>query len=441
MSSRSKPRRRGARALLARTAAAGPIAAAALVAGMGLPGAVPAFADTVDPSMPRTVVVGWPRGAAPGDREDGQRSGRAHTRLPFPPVEAWRRHVSGGIELAPLIDAEGNALVTLTVPEVLKLGPDGKEIWRTRIGTAAPLGSPVLTSDGTLALVTSAGLAWGISPSGAVLYTTSLGIRGRDADTGLVALPDGGFAVAAGHTLLEVDADGAVRARTSLDERATGGLLVGPEGLLVTTDTGGVFTWRAPGAPRRLGSFAGTPRRGAALADARTLLAVVDNRRLTALDLLTGTTHVRTSTPPGIFLDGPVAVAASGLALVASQNGLLVGVDGAGNEKVHVAIEKPPLGSASAAILSGSTAPPGSALGGLTFLGPVEQKPSPPVVVDAGGRIGFARAGGRVGVVGPDGGVVIVSDHLCSAPVAVTPAGEARMLVSCRDGAMWMLGE
>ena len=35
------------------------------------------------------------------------------------------------------------------------------------------------------------------------------------------------------------------------------------------------------------------PRRGAILADSRTLLAVVDTRRVVGLDLLTGTTQVR----------------------------------------------------------------------------------------------------------------------------------------------------
>src|SRR5688572_12358562 len=104
--------------------------ALAISAGVSL-----ALADAIDPSMPRTVVVGSPRGFAPSERLDGQRSGRTTTALPFPPVELWRRHISGGIEVAPLVDAKGNILLPLTVPEVMKLGPDGKEIWRARLGT------------------------------------------------------------------------------------------------------------------------------------------------------------------------------------------------------------------------------------------------------------------------------------------------------------------
>lgn len=313
---------------------------------------------------------------------------------------------------------------------MLKLGPDGKEIWRARLGTAAPLAPPVLTSDGTLAVITSAGQAWGITPSGAVKFAVPLGIRGRDADAAPLALDDGGLVVAAGRTLLELGADGAVRARTQIEDRVVGALLAGPDGTLITTDSGGVYTWRPPGVPRKLGSFNGSPRRGAALADARTLIAVVDGRRVVALDLPTGTTHVRSSGSGGVSaFDAPVAVSSSGLVIAATQAGLLIGLDAAGNEKLHVSLDK----------LSASAAADASVLGG--FFGVVELKPSPAVVVDPDGRIGFARAGGRVGVVGTDGAVAIAGEKLCSVPVSVQPAGPRRMLVACRDGAVWMLGE
>ncbi|MCK6587269.1 MAG: hypothetical protein L6Q76_06760, partial [Polyangiaceae bacterium] len=119
----------------------------------------------------------------------------------------------------------------------------------------------------------------------------------------------------------------------------------------------------------------------------------------------------------------------SGLVIAATQAGLLIGLDAAGNEKLHISLDK----------LSASAAADASVLGG--FFGVVELKPSPAVVVDPDGRIGFARAGGRVGVVGTDGAVAIAGEKLCSVPVSVQPAGPRRMLVACRDGAVWMLGE
>src|SRR5262249_47770428 len=123
------------------------------------------------------------------------------------------------VELSPVVDGEDNILVSLTVPEVMKLGPDGKEIFRVRVGTAAPVVPPVITSDGTVVIVTSAGQAWGLAPGGAVRFTTALGVRGRDIEATPLALLDGGLVIASGATLIELDRDGAIRARAALDGR------------------------------------------------------------------------------------------------------------------------------------------------------------------------------------------------------------------------------
>lgn len=402
------------------------LAAAALPAAATL-----ALADDIDTSRPHTIVVGAPRGHAASERLDGRRTGKAATLLPSKPREAWRRHISGGIEAPPLVDAQGDVLVALTVPEVVKLGPDGKEGWRVRIGANAPLAPAVLTSDGTLALVTSAGVAWGLTPSGATRFSTPLGVRGRDADVTPLGLEDGGLVVAAGRAVVELSPEGRVRARADLDDRATGAVLAGPQGALVTTDSGDVLSWRPPGAPRKLGSFGGTPRRGAALADARTLLAVVDGRRVVALDLSTGTTNTRSGGSFGVGLfDGPPAVGPGGMAITATTAGLLLGFDAGGDEQLRIAVDRPP------------PAPAGDGGPGIpSFFGAVEAKASPPVVVDREGRVGFVRAGGRAGVVAPDGSVALAAERVCSAPVAVLPAGERRMLVACRDGTLVMLEE
>ncbi|WP_437542883.1 hypothetical protein WMF11_33010 [Sorangium sp. So ce295] len=398
------------------------LAAAALLLSAAAP---LAFADAVDTSRPHTIVVGAPRGFAPSERLDARRTGRSAARLPFPAREAWRKQLRGGIDAAPLVDAAGDLLLTLTVPEVVKLGADGRERWRVRIGDSAPLAPAVLTSDGTLALITSSGVAVGLTPAGSVRFAVPLGLRGRDADVTPLALDDGGLVAALGRSLVELAADGTVRARAEIADRATGALLAGPEGTLVTTESGAVLTWRPPGAPRRLGSLGGVPRRGAALADARTLLAVVDARRLVALDLPTGTAGVRAGAAFSA-LDGPPAIGAGGLAVVLSTTGLLLGVNASGDLAFRVAIDRPPGSPPADAGLSG-------------FFGPVDAKPSPPVVIDRAGRVGFVRAGGRAGVVEADGNVSIAAERVCSAPVAVIPAGEERMAIACRDGTVVML--
>jgi PQQ-like domain len=419
--------------------------AASIALAAAVAAASPARGDTLDLTMPRTVRVGAPRGDAPSERLDPHRTGRARTQLPASPVEIWRRRVNGNIDVPPVIDAADGILVTLTNPEILKLGPDGQEnLWqnRARLGNSSALAPPTLLSDGTIAVVTAAGVAWGFAPTtGSVRFSTVLGTRWRDADTAPLALADGGLLVAAGNALVEIDADGVIRARAVLDERATGehatsAVLDSPGGSLITTASGNVYRFRAPAAPRKVGSFGGTTARGAVLADERTLLAVVDGHRLVALDLPTGTTHVRAG---GLALDGPPTVldpsghdggdphtpGPAGLALVSTQLGMLLGIDAAGNERIHVMLDKLP----------------GAGLLPTNLFVQVDLKPSPPVVVDATGRVAFVRGNGRAGVVSPEGRVDAVTLERCASPVAVLPAGDRRMLVACHDGGLWMYGE
>lgn len=406
----------------------------ALIAAGLSAGIPPGWADTIDPSMPSTAVVGAPLGHAPSERIDAERTGRAPASIHLPdhPNELFRKHVSGGLEVPPLIDAEGNLYLLLTIPEVVKLNPEGKELWRARLGQSAPLAPGTFTSDGTLVLVTSTGSAVGIGQDGNIRFSTPLGIRGRDADIAPLAKDNGGAVIAAGRTLLELSRTGSIEARVQLDDRASGALIASQSGTLITTDTGGVYTFRPPGLPRKLGSFGGSVRKGATLEGQRTLLAVVDGRRIVAFDLITATTHVRSSGAGGSTgFDAPLALSADGLAVTATLAGLLVGLDAAGNEKIRVTLEK--------ASGQAQPQPNTSALSG--FLGLTDQKPSPPVVIDRDGRIAFVRMGGRAGIVRPTGEVVIASEKVCSVPISIQPAGPRRMLVACRDGALWMYGD
>jgi hypothetical protein len=436
-------------------------AAAVLLAGV-FSSAPSAHADVIDPSMPRTLVVGAPRGAAPSERLDAQRSGRSRTLFPSAPLHRWEHHITGGLELPPVVDAQDNVLVAGTTPDVIKLDPEGKEIWRVRFGTSAAVAAPVLTSDGTLVIVTASGQAVGITPSGSIRFVSALGLRGRDADTAPLALDDGGVIIAAGTALVEIDRDGAVRARTALeikpgsaDSRVTGALVqgpvteAGPLGALFTTESGSVFAWRPPASPRKLGSLGGFPRRGAVVTGPRTLTAVVDSRRIVDFDLPTGVTHVRSNSGLGAQLDGPVALGPDGIILAATQTGLLVGVDAAGNEMIRIALEKPPVALLPA---PGPTAgPPGGQVNifggtvggsGSGFFGvPAEIKPSPAPIVDREGRIAFVRAAGRAGVISPRGAVALASERVCSSPIAALPAGEKKLLIACRDGGLWLYGE
>ena len=434
------------------------VIAAATIAAAALLPASPARADVIDPSLPRTLVVGAPRGAAPSERIDAQRTGRSRTLFPAAPLHRWEHHITGGIELAPVVDEHDNVIVVGTTPDAIKLDSEGKELWRLRFGTSAAVVAPVLTSDGTLVIVTAAGQAVGVTPSGSLRFVTPLGVRGRDADTVPLALDDGGVIIAAGGALVEIDRDGAVRARTALeikpgsaDSRVTGALVQGPSSeALFTTESGSVFAWRPPLAPRKLGNLGGFPRRGAVVTGPRTLTAVVDSRRIVDFDLPTGVTHVRQSSGSGAQIDGPITLGPDGLLLAATQAGLLVGVDGAGNETIRIALEKPPIAPSVAP--GPAAAQPGGSVnifggtvgggGGSGFFGaPVEIKPSPAPIIDREGRIAFVRANGRAGVVSPGGAVTLASERVCSSPLAALPAGVKRLLIACRDGGLWLYGE
>jgi len=424
--------------MLAQTPKLGRAALAA--AFVSVAGAWPARADVVDPSLPRTVVVGAPRGAAPSERLDPRRTGRARTRLPSTPVELWRRHVNGNVDVSPIVDDAGDIYVALTVSELVKLGPDAREQWRAGLANAAAAAAPALLADGTVVVITSTGALWGFTPGGSVRFMTPLGLSRKDLDTVPLALATGGLIVAGGSTLVEIDADGVVRARATLDERGpgaggaspervAGAVVEGPGGALVTTTTGSVYRFRPPAPPRKVGSFGGIPVRGAMAADDRTLVAVVDGRRVVALDLPTGTTHVLSG---GMMFDAPPTLGPNGLVYASAQLGMLLGVDAAGNEKVHVLLDKaqpPPL------------APATMVGGAVTFVAPADLKPSPPLVIDPSGRVAFVRPAGRAGLVTPEGKVEVVADRVCATPLAVLPGGEKRLLVACRDGLLLMYGE
>ncbi|MDI1480435.1 PQQ-binding-like beta-propeller repeat protein [Polyangium sp. y55x31] len=410
-------------------------AALAVVAGFfAQPAPEIAHAEGIDTTRPYTVVVGPPRGHAPSERVDARRTGQSRSRLPFPPVDKWRRHLGGSIEVPPVVDESGRIYVALSVPEVVAYSPDGKEIFRTRLGSAPAIAPPVLTSDGTLLLVTSAGTAVGLGRDGRVRFATPLGQRGRDLDVAPLARSDGSVVVG-GRALVELDANGGVRARASLPERAVGALIEGPEGTVATGESGGVYVFRPPNPPRKVGTFGGPLRRGAALEGGRTLLAVVNGKSLVGLDVKTGLTHVRAGDVGLGTYDEPVTIHPRGFAMLTTSMGLLFGVDAAGNERLRMVLDKG----------AQPTGPDPAAAGGTAaatgfFNAPADARPSPALLVDAEGRVAFARQGGRVGVARPDGNVALVSEKLCAAPVAMQPAGDDKLLVACRDGTIWMLG-
>ena len=76
---------------------------------------------------------------------DRARRGQSATPFPKQPVELWRRELAGGLELPPVIDSHGEIVAALVSPDLVRIGRDGRQQWRTRLGAAPAVVPSVLT--------------------------------------------------------------------------------------------------------------------------------------------------------------------------------------------------------------------------------------------------------------------------------------------------------
>lgn len=381
--------------------------------------------------QPAAVVVGKPMGIAAGERVDSARRGQSTTPLPRAPRELWRRELAGGVEVSPIVDRRGSVLVALASRDLVKIDVSGEERWRTRLGGSSAAAAPALVSDGSVAVVCSDGRLRFVSPSGRVGVVVPLSMSTVRAIATPVALDDGSVVVVGDTGMVHVDRTGRELARTDLEVASTGGLIPRAGAVLVVGREGDVLEWRAPSAPVALGRFAGAPRGGAVLVGPRTLVAVLDGKRVTALDLATGKTTLLMGESDALAAyEGPPTLDANGTLLVTTLVGELFGVDGRG-----VVVRRSALEDLSLLFGGDAGAPPPSVV--TSALG----QPSPPLVADGQGLIGFVRSSGKVGVMDDAGRVMVGSPRQCARPLAVLPAGIGRMVVVCRNGSLAMYGE
>lgn len=390
-----------------------------------------AVADSFDTSTPKTIVVGDPDGHATGDRLD--RAGRGQSASPFPdkPVELWRRELAGGLELPPVIDAAGEIVAALVSPDVVRIGADGRQQWRTRLGSAPAVVPPVLTSDGSTFVVASDGTAWSVSAGGVVRFGTELAFRTKKALATPLAQNDGSVAVAGDVDVAIVGSDGTVRATATLPTRPVGALMRWRRGILIPTHNGDVYHWRSPLAPVKLGSFGGSLESGLMLVSKRAVVGVVDRSKVMVLDLKSGnTTLVIGEASTFVQLEGPTALAPNGELLVSSVIGELFGIDAHGVVKRRLALEPLPTTFGADA---GSPMP--------HIFQRLDTRSSPPLIVDPSGAIAFMRNSGKVGIVTAAGDVVTIHARMCARPITVLPAGPHRLLAACRSGSMALFGD
>ena len=393
------------------------MAAAALSAGLVVASWL-AAADPIDPTLPHQVIVGEPNGPAPMDRLNQSRTGRSKTLLPRRPRVRWRKRVPGKIERNLAVDDRGSIVVSST-SHLSQVDKHGKLAYSLRLGSSFAVTGPVITSNGARLVVTADAEVVSVDATGHILWRRSLPVPGFARPASPLPTSDGGSVVAVNADVFRLEPDGAVRARASAGEEITC-LLERSSRLLLVTSSGNVLGWSPPAAASRVGSLGGPPTAGAALIEPRTLVAVVDLRRLVELDLATRTRRVRFG-HESLSLLGPPTITRAGETRVSTGDGLLLGHDADGKETLRVALE------------------PGEIADGGASRSATRSSPS--VLIDRAGSVGFARPGMDVGVATAAGRLQTADGAACVTPVSLVPAGERAMAVACRSGIVWLVSD
>jgi len=305
----------------------------------------------------------------------------------------------------------GTILVFTGRGDLLELDPDGTERRRTGVGVG-PVGPGAILADGTVVAMTTAGEAVGIA-RGAVRFRTRIGDPGALVKIAPLALDDGGVVVAnnsgpggapVASDIAALDVDGRVRTRATVPAPIAWPLVATEVGVACITAGGVVFLWTPGHAPRLAGSFGGALDGGAAALDGRTLVAVVDARRLVALDLDHADARVLANSAAGALL-GPPSVRADTAYVMEVSPGLLrlSAVDPSGK----VASRSLSVGPAWVDA-AGASPPAGS--GGVAHARPPVHSAT---LVDGSGRVAFAGPDGHIGVVFGDG-LTDLGEVVCS---------------------------
>jgi hypothetical protein len=323
------------------------------------------------------------------------------------------------------VDAQGAVSAATANPSwLLSWSSSGKEAPALRVGTTPTVSGVIGLNDGTRLVVDALGMATGVSPSGAIAFSTDLELSDRHARVTVSPAENGGAWISAGTDVVMLDPSGSPSRHWHLSEPTVGGVLTTRRGALVATQSGALHLLLDT-SEMLIGQVAGDAgEAGFTTVDGETIYAVLDSRALIAFDVATRTLQVRL-TVADQSLHGPVSFLPNGTVAAVTYTGELVRVRASGEELPRVSLEH-----RTATLLTDA--------GRVNFAALDE---SPRVVTDVDGRLAFARVGGAIGVIAEGGQPFLASGGDCASPAALAPAGRGRFAVACRNGDILLFGE
>jgi hypothetical protein len=337
--------------------------------------------------------------------------------LPRSPQPKWRVRVAGGILHPPSVTADGAVLLTLVTPTLVQYDASGRLQWSARLGASPAAHSAIVFGDGTRLVLTQAGEALAFTARGRLLRHTILPFANLDAATSVAHSDDGGLLIAAGRRVARLDAALRVVFSTRLEHEIRS--VVAGASLLAVSTTGTVIELGVGAETLQRGSFAGRVDAVARVAPRR-LLAVVDGRRLSELDLDSETLTTRFA-EPDVELSPTLASNAAGevRAVIAGEFLLALGRDG--REKFRAALPSSRAGQSSAGGLGRPT--------------------SSDILLGPDGSTLVARAGLDIAAIQPDGAVARVEGSACAEPLRPAGMQQNSAVYACRSGILLRLDD
>ena len=342
---------------------------------------------------------------------DASRAHRAES-LPLPAQAEvlWERQLSAGIGANLLVDATGSVFV-VSPGRVTQFAADGSEQYVRQADVTSAVAVSLL-ANGVRVLLTREGKLLSWSAQGTPQFQVALTAPGSYAHASLLPLPEGGILAHLGSSLFRLSAYGEPEGFAELKREAVETLIERDSTWIVASD-GEVWTWNGRDPPALRGSFP-SPVSAAALGARGRLLAIVG-----AGDLVSWTAP----TGPSLTL-----AQLEGL-------GSAPRISAPGGELVHV------LGSSGnlLSVRAGESAAPPAA----------PERVSDRQRVPAGPGVVLASPDGTVAWLAPTLPLALrhaaeppylLSNVSCNQPLSLVPAGDQRLVASCKSGQIWMIG-